>query len=284
MVCNKNIYISPNEEKLMASIAHLRSFGHDWEEFGNLSKSEAKAMVGGISQDEGLNLGLTAMLLRNIRYGYGEISVGSGDEEQTPVKVYNAFGESSFNGRKVWISQGLAEKMDLRVGDDLVVYRTIDENGRLRYKCENQTKNPFGMGWGKVEQPAEGIVAAIDEDGSNFQMERIGLSAMQLDNLGVERESSPLNAHKLMEVIEKSEEGLRDGQKFGFADVQFGENIRKVEVYNAFGMKSSGGCGVRASSALADELGLELGSKVRLYIVEKKGLMDSVKSYFSNSS
>lgn len=240
------------------------TFGKGWGLIGNPEESDVQAVVGAISEDSDLKIGLTAMQLDNIGYGYGQIFVQLYGGEPTPVKVYNAFGENSQKAGNIWISRGLAEKMELRPGETINVKRVLDEQGRLRYKCESQNKNPLGRGWGKIKQPTEGIIAAIDNDGYNVELYRVGLSAMQLDNLGIERKSAPLNRNTLMKTINANERGLLDGQDYGRLIIEFGEQSVSAQAYNAFGMRAIGGCGIRVSSTLAEELGLRLEDRVKL--------------------
>lgn len=238
------------------------SFGNSWGLIGSPEKTDVQAVVGAVSDDSDLRIGLTAMQLDNLGHGYGQISVQLYDEDPTQVEVYNASGANSQDCSKIWISRGLAEKMELRQGEVLKVHRVLDEQGRIRYKCESQEDNPLGQGWGRIKQPAEGIVAAVD----NVELYRIGLSAMQMDNLGIERKSEPLNNKTLMRTIRANERGLLDGQDYGDLVVEFEGQKKPAQVYNAFGMRVIGGCGVRVSSTLAEDLGLKLEDKVRLYI------------------
>ena len=47
--------------------------------------------------------------------------------------------------------------------------------------------------------------------------------------------------------------------------VEFEGQKVPVQVYNAFGMRAIGGCGIRVSSTLAKDLGLKLEDRVKLY-------------------
>lgn len=241
------------------------SFGESWDLIGSSEKSDVQAVVGAINNDSDLRIGLTARQLCNIGYGYGRISVQLYDEEPTPVEVYNAFGENALDGSKILISRGLANKIELIEGGVLKVHRVLDKQGRVRYKCENQEDNPFGQSKDEIKQPAEGIIAAIDNDGYNTELYRIGLSKLQMRNLGIERISAPLNNQTLMRAIRANERGLLDGQNYGDLVVEFKEKERSAQVYNAFGMRSIGGCGLRISSTLAGDLGLKLEDKVKIY-------------------
>lgn len=240
------------------------SFGEGWGLIGSPEKTNVQAVVGAISGDSDLRIGLTAMQLDNLGYGYGQISVQLYDEDPTFVEVYNAFGANAQGKSKIWISRGLVEKMELISGGILNIHRVLDEQGRIRYKCEDQRTNPFGRGWEKINQPAEGIVAAIDADGYNSELYRVGLSAMQMENLDIGRKSKPLNSKTLINTIKANEKGLLDGQNYGDLNVEFNGQEKSAQVYNAFGMKSIGGCGVRISSILAEDLGLKLEDRVKI--------------------
>lgn len=96
--------------------ASQSSFGSKWGLIGSPEKSEVEAVVEAINSDSNLNIGLTAMQLRNLGHGYGKISVKLYDEESTPVEVYNACGANGHDGAKICISRGLADKMELRKG------------------------------------------------------------------------------------------------------------------------------------------------------------------------
>lgn len=107
-------------------------------------------------------------------------------------------------------------------------------------------------------------IAEIDEDGDNAFNNRVGLSAMQLRNLGVERRSQPLNAHSLTHVIDSNERGFFDGQDFGYLIVSSKNKAVESEVYNAFGTRAIGGSGVRISRSLAESLGVKCGDTMWL--------------------
>ena len=134
----------------------------------------------------------------------------------------------------------------------------------IKYRCKRETSNPFGQGWDRIVTPAEAIVGAIDSDGYNTELSRVGLSAMQMSNLDLERNSAPLDAKSLPKVMKLAKKGLMDGQDFGQVVVEYNGARLPAQVYNAFGMRSIGGCGIRVSSILAEELGLKLEDQVRL--------------------
>jgi hypothetical protein len=222
------------------------SFGTFWGLIGTPERSSVEAVVGAIFDEPGLLIGLNAKQLKNIGREYGQVSVQLYDEDSTPVEVFNSIGEYS-KGNLICVSRGIAEKMELRLGDVIKVHRVFDEQGKIRYKCENQNDNPFGRSWGVIEQPAEGIIAAVDSDGYNSGLLMIGLSAMQISNLGINRESA------------------RGVRTYGDLLVEYNGHTKDAQIYNASGVEGIGGCGVRVSSALAEELGLKLEDKVRLF-------------------
>lgn len=245
----------------------LSSFEDNWDLIGSPERSDVQAIVGSISDDSDFRIGLNTLQLHKIRRGYGPISVQLYDEEPTPVKVYTALGANApTSSKKIRISRGLAEKMELRPGEVLKLHRVLDEQGRIKYKCENQKYNNFGQDWGKIQHSVTGIVAAIDDDGYNVELYRIGLSAMQMENLGIEsRSEPPSNQAAMVRIFRANERGLLDGQDYGELVVNFEEHKKFAQVYSAFGVRGIGGCGVRVSSILAEDLGLKLEDEVRLY-------------------
>jgi len=132
-------------------------------------------------------------------------------------------------------------------------------------KMDTPKTNRFGRTWEKLTQPVEAIVGAIDIDGYNIEMCRVGLSAIQTMNLGIEIKSAPLNVTDLQRVVRANEKGLLDSQNYGDVVVEFEGHKKSAQVYNAFGPKCMKGCEVRVSSTLAEDLGLKLEDKVKLY-------------------
>jgi hypothetical protein len=115
----------------------------------------------------------------------------------------------------------------------------IDYDGQLlKLRLEHDTSNPFGQGWDVLKTPVRAVVAAIDDDKHSLE---IGLSAMQMRNLNLE--------------------GRVVGPVVGVA--YRGKELAVI-AYNAFGNSAIGGAGIRVSTALARELGLELGVEVEL--------------------
>jgi hypothetical protein len=91
----------------------------------------------------------------------------------------------------------------------------------------------FGEDWGEMTPPVRARIGVIDKSDA-FE---VGLSAMQLDNIGY---SGEYNAVVVACVDEKA----------------------RARVYNAFGMQSLGGSKIRVSSALAESLGCSVGEDI----------------------
>lgn len=122
----------------------------------------------------------------------------------------------------------------------------------------------FGQCWEALSQPIRAFVGAIDSDGYNSELYRVGLSAMQLCNLGIERLSPPLNKESLMRVIKSNQKGLLDGQMYDDVCLEYMGRSVNAQVYNAFGERGFRGNRIRVSSMLAEELKLSLFDKVLL--------------------
>ncbi len=124
----------------------------------------------------------------------------------------------------------------------------------------------FGNSWDEIASPIVGaIVSAIDKDGDNLKLCRVGLSAMQLRNLGVERISKPLNEESLVFVMQQNAAGLLDSQEYGSMRVTRNGLTEKALIYNAFGVRSTQNrSGIRISKPLAESLRVKLGEKVAL--------------------
>lgn len=55
-----------------------------------------------------------------------------------------------------------------------------------------------------------------------------------------------------------------DGQDYGRLEISDNGKTESAQVYNAFGTRACGGCGVRISSTLAEELGINLGDTIKI--------------------
>lgn len=154
----------------------------------------------------------------------------------------------------------------------------------MKNTIPEQLDNPFGNNWYKLTSPVQGVIAAIDYDGCNNEIYRIGLSAMQITNLGIERESVPFSLEKILEIEKRMKKGLLDGQDFGNLGIRYNGKSLQAQVYNAFGKRSIDGPGIAISSILAEGLGLRIGDKVRLYTedsISQKSLEKDFDDYIS---
>ncbi len=93
----------------------------------------------------------------------------------------------------------------------------------------------FGQAWGKIDLPVNARVGAID---LSDRLE-IGLSAMQLDNIGWKG-------------------------NYNAVQIRFMNTVVKAFVYNAYGVKSLQGGNVRISSALSDTLGCNVREHISI--------------------
>ena len=104
----------------------------------------------------------------------------------------------------------------------------------LLYSGPSNADQKFGEDWGPLDLPVAARVGIIDES-DEFE---VGLSAMQLDNVG------------------------HSGEYKGLI-VKHSDNTIKAKVYNAFGMQAlRESSSVRISSALAMKLGCKVGDNI----------------------
>ncbi|MDO8583068.1 MAG: hypothetical protein Q7R51_00885 [bacterium] len=121
----------------------------------------------------------------------------------------------------------------------------------------------FGSEWGEQKLPVVGIVGAIDDVGDDAQEQRIGLSAMQLTNIGLKKKRNPKDLLNLQRSILRNTEGLTDDDEYSMVVVKLDQEETYADAYNASGKLTLGiGSGIRVSKKLADELGLKIGSKL----------------------
>lgn len=127
--------------------------------------------------------------------------------------------------------------------------------------------NRFGKEWGKLDSPIAGTVGAIDDSGDDAEENRIGLSAMQLDNLDLKRKNEITDTESwITRQVLRNTEGLTSDTEYGMVRVVFKKNQAFAQVYNAFGKLGFEGPQVRVSSKLADELKLTVGSQIEISI------------------
>lgn len=90
----------------------------------------------------------------------------------------------------------------------------------------------FGNSWGRIKTPICTRVAVIDPE----LHPQIGLSAMQLDNLGLRHKGPPLNAETLVSLVENNVAGFPSSLDYPSIRAR-GEHEVELGVYNAFGIE-----------------------------------------------
>lgn len=243
-------------------------FGKSEGLIGTLEKSEVVATIGKITAEGVSEIGLTNIQIENIGARYGNCFIKLYEETLTPVEVYLANIVNPNCPNKIWITKKLSEKTELSIGDEVILTRNLDDSGRIKYFCERDYDNPFGKSWEKLPLPIEAIIAAIDSDGYNSELYRIGLSAMQITNLDLlmMQPEKIIDESKLITLMEKCKRGLLDGNEYEGLIIEYENRQIRAKPYNAHGLKKGiNGCGVRISSILAEELNLSLGDRVKLY-------------------
>ena len=122
----------------------------------------------------------------------------------------------------------------IRLGIVVLVYALIGVL-LLNRPLYSQTIEPsvFGDDWGQMDLPVSAEIGAIDQS----ERLEIGLSAMQFDNIDWSGEYNAVWVRCRKKTI-------------------------PTYVYNAFGIHAMEGFKVRISSALADELGCEVGEEI----------------------
>lgn len=139
---------------------------------------------------------------------------------------------------------------------------------------EHVKPNRFGKEWSKLDSPIVGTVGAIDDNGTDAGENRIGLSAMQLSNLGLERKQEITDTKSwLTRQVLRNTEGLTSDTEYGMVKVVFEDKQAFAQVYNAFGKLGFEGPKVRISSKLADELKLAEGTQIE--ISKPKSILDT---------
>jgi len=126
-------------------------------------------------------------------------------------------------------------------------------------------KSKFGNEWETLEAPVTAIIGIVDDSGEEIPEARIGLSAKQLKNLGLERlDEKRHGAHWLKRLIMRNTEGLTDDEEYPMVVVGFHERQVNSRVYNAFGKLNLVGSNIRVSKELIEALGAEVGSEVEI--------------------
>ncbi len=117
----------------------------------------------------------------------------------------------------------------------------------------------FGTQWGPLSQPVIAVVAAIDAG----QPKQIGMSAMQLDNLQLERQSH-IDANILSQMVARNKQRLPASADYASVTVSANGVMVQTSVYNAFGHLATEGNDVRISEQLATKLGVKIGDEIEI--------------------
>ncbi len=107
-------------------------FGKEWGNFGSKERTEVRGCVAGISPDPKKQIGLSAMQLDNLGYhprALFRVSLNENTEKHN-VDVWNACGMSALNDDEIWVSKGLADIIEIKLGDVITITRTSCELSR----------------------------------------------------------------------------------------------------------------------------------------------------------
>lgn len=182
----------------------------------------------------------------------GRYYVSTEKDKDVEVHLINAFGtmfpnDLDDNDLHIVISDQVAHSLNLLVGDILTLKRKIDETGRLRLmtksgdipveKIWKPNLSLGGMKWGYKHGQIMAMVVHIEgeEEEEDYC---VGVSAMFMDNLDLTWGDT---------LFVESETGAKECQFF-----------------NAGGMHSVPGCGIRMSKKLADDLDVKAGDMICL--------------------
>lgn len=122
----------------------------------------------------------------------------------------------------------------------------------------------FGNTDGRLSQPVKAVIVAVDSDGMNQQVPRVGLSSTQIQNLGLHDHSEPMTEEDVKTYIEHRDRGWLTSSDFDDVIVKRQNKEHRATVYNASGPKAIGGPGIRVSARLAAQLRVK--EKNRVYL------------------
>jgi|GEM_PF-4121864 len=118
----------------------------------------------------------------------------------------------------------------------------------------------FGKSWDRTATPVQACVAFIDPELKPM----IGLNAMQLRNLGLQRTGPAPTVESLQLRVRENEENLPAPTEEYPLIRAVGATESQLSVYNAFGKLFVEGCGVRLSRGAADKLGVKVGDTLTI--------------------
>lgn len=229
----------------------IRDVGQEWGMLGSIEESKGRAVIDRVDETyDSRTIGLTARQLDNIGADYGTILLDIGDED-VETDYNNAYGANSpdrDNG--IVISPDIAQEYGLVPGDNILLTRESTETEELLYEARNHD-GEFGQNRDYQGTPQSVVPVFIDGDEEDSETKRVGLSAMQSENLGAPTGS----------VVQVSYNGEKTD----------------AEVYNAAGIRRVGGKGVRISEPLAKETGVEQGEEFSIEHVLSQGQGNQIK-------
>jgi hypothetical protein len=226
-------------------------FGHCWDLIGKIEGSSVEAMVEKIIADEylgeetnPLKVWLSDMQMTNLGTNYGPL-LAINNFEVTRLTISRRNTERNYLGRKIYVSEQLAQTLNLEVNEIFFLKRVLDLAGRVKYDSEREFRNPFGRGKNPLDQPLIGSVTQITDSYQDWKFPRIGLTKNQFKNLSIDPENK------------KTRLTLEHGKK---------ELIAKPCLIND--QKRKIGCGILVSESAAYSLDLYLGDSVFLTKIE----------------
>lgn len=193
-------------------------------------------------------IGLGAPHLTNLKSKIrGDIYIKYGENE-IKVNLINAFGRMLSEEIKdsITISDKVAQLLNIKIGTDVMITRKINDEGRL-ITLTTRGIIPLDKHWsdlttlGGMEWNYKGKVLAMIVFVDPSENYEVGLSAMFIDNL------CKNDTHPYPQIA-----------------IQFHDTKLITNIWNAGGMQSVGGYGIRISSKLAMDLGVTKGDLVHL--------------------
>lgn len=185
--------------------------------------------------------GADASFLRGPLYGINALNCSSPAQvHQLIDDICSTLGTSlnntaSYQGYVDKLVNASCQTLEHQAATSNTIHHQSSSTQDLSPNIRNDESRVFGQTWGKMRLPLRARVGIIDPS-DEFE---IGLSAMQLDNIG--------------------HTGKYNGVIVGFL-----ERKTKAKSYNAFGMMAMEGSEIRLSSALADYLSCVVGEEISI--------------------
>ena len=225
-------------------------FGHCWDLIGKLEYSSVEAMVEKIIANKNMKnpgeenyqgrVWLSEMQMTNLGIDYGPLfAINNFTLSRVIVSRRDTGG--NYLGRKIYISEKLAQTLKLDINDTFFLRRVLDLTGRVKHDSEREFGNPFGRGKNTQDQPLIGSVIQITDSPIDWKFPRIGLTRNQLKNLSID----PTNKNDKLTLEYMKKEVI-------------------ASPYLVEDQKRKMGCGIVISESAAYSLDLYLGDPVFL--------------------